>query len=44
MNDVEKMAWVALSGAVLSVFWPWMLAQNLAALTQPICPDKTERD
>jgi hypothetical protein len=44
MNDVEKMTWAALSGAVLTVFWPWMVAQKMAALTLPIRPEKTERD
>lgn len=33
--NLEEMTWAALSGAVLTVFWPWMVAQKIVALTVP---------
>lgn len=30
--DVEKIAWAAVSGAVLVIFWPWLLAQRMLAV------------
>ena len=30
--NMEKVAWAAVSGAILAIFWPWMLAQRMFAL------------
>jgi hypothetical protein len=44
MNNVEQMTWAALSGAVLTVFWPWLVAQKMATLTLPGGAEKPERN